>query len=1114
MPIRVECDVCGAKYRVDDRRAGTEIPCKNCDADIWVPEPRRRGPERGGRRGRPAAYELDDDDFDDDDFDDEESGGLTPLLFIGGLIGCGLLLAGLIFFVMRAVKDDGPPPPDQVADNNADNKPAAPARPPANRPRPNQFAPRPNIRNQNIRPANPAQPVVDPNPDPNPNPVPQPRPRPQNPVVNNRPNENPPPPRGFLPPDENQAGLPPDLGGEWKVAFDAVPEAIAFEDGRKLRMSLPAGADVEDVLWPTSPSFFVALGRNARENEVREVYDIRTRQKIGRIGGFKGLGGTSVLSPDGKFFALSNNDSNGIYVWDVAESKPKGTLPLASNSPASVLNFAGPNRLAAAAGSKSPLQIWSLPDGTPQRTIPLPDNYVAESVAFSHGGKYAAVYSKDSDNPAIHIMDLDSGETAGVMSVPKKGRFWAADCRALMFSPDGEEIAGLFEESSEGELLYVFSLRDGQLNFEYKFEDRLRFTWGRASNTPIQWFPHRQRLLIYGNLIIDRGVGKVVWQFAKDRQGIDFAAGRRVLNNDQMMAVLNRNNKLSLESFSVEEDKIAKVADAVGSGGQLVDAKLPPLTAIDRSGVRELALDAGVGNWNAKPDPAPAGESALKDSVSVTATGGRMTGLLLSNPEAGLAAVYSQLQGPGIPRPRGSTSKNVFAHIDVYNLRTSRRTDQMDFEFPTQMAAFSPKGTRLASVLHPDQERVDLWSAADGKHVLALRPYNEEDKGKRKITAATFVDDEHLLTLNNEKKLVLWKLPECKAIYEIPEATQPGLSPNQQYLAVSTGRGYLLLDSRTGDQVGSFNIEGVMHAAAFHPDGTRFAASCQGLRGPSLVVWSMEDGSVLTEFPIQSVANQLHFCDKNHLLMNDDTLVDAEHRMIVWKYRLATGAHSPQSPDGRHWYVTPRGVSGAELVAATLPEPQVAQSLASRSLKPEYLLEPGGNLSVQINIPESGPGQENLRQRALKNLIDKYQIHGTSVGGGSALVLQMDWQERDTGKTEELTVRRRGRLPTFGGGESFTSNIKEIDCKITFLYKKEVVHVQSTKASSALGFFSQALPDGKSPEEVLNEKMWGGAAAFFTLYSPPVYVFRDFEGKGFGGSILTDRGPQPLGIGR
>jgi hypothetical protein len=43
--------------------------------------------------------------------------------------------------------------------------------------------------------------------------------------------------------------------------------------------------------------------------------------------------------------------------------------------------------------------------------------------------------------------------------------------------------------------------------------------------------------------------------------------------------------------------------------------------------------------------------------------------------------------------------------------------------------------------------------------------------------------------------------------------------------------------------------------------------------------------------------------------------------------------------------------------------------------------------------------------------------------------------------------------------------------------------------------------------------MWGMASAYFTNYSPPVFVFRDFEGKGFGLSVLSDQGPLPQGVG-
>ncbi len=398
MPIRVECDVCGARYRVDDRRAGTEIPCKECDTDIWVPElPRRGGAERRPRGGRRTERAAVSDQFDYEE-PEEHAGSFwsSPAVFVGFLLGGGVLLAGAVFGLMYAMKDD-PAPANQVAQKDADKNPANV------QPQPNPIPVKPQP--QPIRP-NP-QPKPDQfNGQPKPNPFerkPQPepiKPRPVNPPIANKPPEREKfVPRGFQPPDKNQASLPPDLAGKWDVKFDANPEPIAFEDQRKLRVPLPSGVNVQDVLWPMRPSFFVALGNNSSDRNVREVYDIRTRKKVGKIGGFRAYGGKSALSPDGKFFVISSRETNGILVWDVAGDKAKGTLPLPASRGATAMNFAGTKRLAAVTGSKSPLQIWSMPDGNPERTINLPEQYAEKSLAFSHGGKYAAVYIKKRERP-------------------------------------------------------------------------------------------------------------------------------------------------------------------------------------------------------------------------------------------------------------------------------------------------------------------------------------------------------------------------------------------------------------------------------------------------------------------------------------------------------------------------------------------------------------------------------------------------------------------------------------------------------------------------------------------------------------------------------------------
>ncbi len=1144
MPIRIECEECGARFRVDDRRAGSELPCKNCGAEIFVPEPRRRGrdsQERSSRRSRaanPWASEPGGASDFDNDYDDEPLDGNKTPIIIGAVLAGVLVVGGIVFAIVGFGgdgKDNKDPADEQIANN--DNPQAK--RPNPINPQPRPFNPQPRPINPRPNPIHPKPGPINPQPKPLNNPVVDPKPlnQPLNNPLNN-PNRN---PAGFNKPDEKPPELPPELAGKWDVKFDTLPEALQLEEGKKPKINLPSSARTEDVLWPNSPSLFVALGRNGNERDVSEVYDLREKKPVGRIFNVKSWGGKVALSPDGKFYAFSTNSTNGVAVWNVTETKPQGTLPLTSRWAVKALGFAGPKLIAAIPHSEEVLQLWSLPDGTPVRTIPLPKEVAEKSLAFSHGGKYAAIYNKKHEFPSVQLFDLTTGQLAGATSVPRLATdsTWAPDCHALMFSPDGEELAGIFEASGRGKQFIVFDLKEGHVNFQYKFEEENTFWWTDANSTPIQWFPNKKRWLIFGNLLLDREVENVVWKFSKDK---NFAAGRRVFNDEMMLGVQSLKNKTPmLASFEVDEEKIAEVAKTVGAGGTLADTKLPPIKDVDLSNVRELALDVGSTQWIAKPDPAPAGESPLKTSVSVTATGGRMTGLLLSNPEAGKAVVFSELKNlgsrspfpshiprPNIPRlpigPRGqNNTAGPFAQIDVYNLRTGRRVKQFDYEFPTRLSALSPSGNRVASILQPDQDRLDIFSTADGTPVIGFRPYKEEEKNYRIITAAAFVDDDHLLTLNNQKKLVLWKIPECQAIYQIANAEQPGLSPNQQYLAVSTGTGYLLLDSRTGRQAGSFNISGTMHAAAFHPDGTRFAASCTGTRGPSIVVWSLQDGSVLTEFPIQRTANNMHWCDKNHLLMNNDTLVDAEHELIVWKYKMGTGAHSPQSPDGRHWYITPRGASGAELVAAKLPEPKVAEFLAMKTLKPEFLLQPGGRLSTQISLPDSGPGQKDLRQRALQNLVSKYQTYGTSVGGGADLMISMNLEQQDTGKTQELEITQsrspfgtpfRGPFGQREEGEKVSISIQKIECNITFTYQGKPLNVRKASFSNVLsGYFSQRLPEGKSADEHLSERMWSQAAGFFAGFSPPVYIFRDFEGNGFGGSTFSDRGPLPQGVG-
>ena len=92
MPIFVECDECGKKYRLQASMAGERIPCRECGASIRVP---------GGRR------------------DAHRSGPALNPAIIGGVAGFAVVVLLGLFFVLRRPAVE--PAPVAQPQNNAAN---------------------------------------------------------------------------------------------------------------------------------------------------------------------------------------------------------------------------------------------------------------------------------------------------------------------------------------------------------------------------------------------------------------------------------------------------------------------------------------------------------------------------------------------------------------------------------------------------------------------------------------------------------------------------------------------------------------------------------------------------------------------------------------------------------------------------------------------------------------------------------------------------------------------------------------------------------------------------------------------------------------------------------
>ena len=84
------------------------------------------------------------------------------------------------------------------------------------------------------------------------------------------------------------------------------------------------------------------------------------------------------------------------------------------------------------------------------------------------------------------------------------------------------------------------------------------------------------------------------------------------------------------------------------------------------------------------------------------------------------------------------------------------------------MRSFGPQphGGSVLTLDNRDRRRLDVYSTSDAKHVTGWRPYAKEQSDDDKaVVWADFLTSNQVLTVNRTGLLVLWSLPDCKAVY-------------------------------------------------------------------------------------------------------------------------------------------------------------------------------------------------------------------------------------------------------------------------------------------------------------------------------------------------------------
>ncbi len=990
MPIQVACSKCSTVYNLAEKFAGKSVRCQKCQTVFAVPAeeevptlnvvaepPRKAPPALAPVRKAPRRANDDNDDLPirKRPIRNESSGGIPLPLILGG-VGALIVLIGGVVVVVILMMNQGP------RGNGQD-----------------QFA---NNGNQGMQGQNNFVPNVQNNP--------QPRPQNNNPQPQN--NNNPRPQNNNNPNPANQGlGMTP-----WKVDSDAAGKVVTLPDNA--RGTIPLTGFDPKMAFPSRPSPFVMVSQSQGATNIYEIWDLLNSKKVGSliIPGF--LPEPYVLSADGTLFANKAQDGakNYIEVWSTAGTGKR----LARILPAEGtfvdfqwLDFVDENTLISMRRDKldEVFQVWDIKTQSQLRQFTVQAHNDKKKLALSNNGKYVAVVSRNSDR--ILIYDTSTGNLTGEAEIQKDT--FAPDCQGLAFSPDGKALAGMFNLINTGRII-VWNLADGQIKSDHRFSKTIQDLSGMGFNYKghtLEWLGDGSGWICYGAALIDAEKGALFYKIPV-ANAFD-TTPRRLFGLSKIVGVkTGAQNKKMLVIDTLPKDQLAAAKEAVASGEDPAATKLPKAKEADWATTRVVA--PGAGAWKASADPAGAGK-ALAKKTTLQGKAGDLARISFAGPEAGQAVVFST-----IGTNAASAQKQI--HIDRYDLVGAKFVNGMDlFKAEPQQgqqlqidADVSPDGAFVAVREPHDGKRVDVWSMADNKHVVGWLPYDKE--GDPLVRWVGFLDAKHVLTLNGAGKLVLWDLPDCKAVWSLDGCKQrPVLSAGRKYLAAFTSASIDLFDA-AGEGQGSFQGQDFANvwASAFKPDGKEFAAVVQKTEGgTALVRWDAASGAALGEFPIQMVSNdvyhtELRWCGPDQL-MHQTQLIDLKLKMVPFLYNIpGKGKPANGSPDGRYWYaVAARDDTQATLTNQTFPDAAgkaLAADVAAKRITP--LLSPGMSVSVRIEgaAPSSIP---DFQKTITTNLERSLKASGMVVDGKGKMTLIVTFApEKATGKSQVYHTIGRG----------------------------------------------------------------------------------------------------------
>lgn len=1119
MAIEIICDDCGNKYRVSDDKAGSRVRCKECGARIDVPED--VFDDDTEVRSKPSSKRR----------KKSKEGPSAGVLIGVGAVVVVLLIGMILFFTMtgknpNAVALGNPPAP--LPNSNPGGVPPIPAvgvTPGNVTPNSTFPATTPNA-NAGTLPANilpgSGLPMTN-TPAPNPvagTPAGAGLPATQNTPANATPRTPAAAPiantgfGGFTGASDPALDLPPP--DNWKVQVDPTKLDFKIPEETTINLKIPKGGEHNDVVYPASPSAFVAIGNNENDKNVREIWNLATKQKVGSITGgvIDRSSRIAALSPDGQHFAagLGFRQKGAIIVFPAKGSKSLGELESGGDRGVVALMFTSPERLFALNGDGS-AKTWKIPSGEVEHEMQLGTAREPFHVAVSPGGKYlAAITAKNT----LQVFDLETAESVGEVGLPSGDDFWEFNVDAMSFSPDGVELGLTGEVFSKGVFLLRYNVADGKLLAKAPLnKENVGHHSNSVKTNRLEWFADRSKLLWKGHYVLDAKLGGPVWNAPEENGSSD--APRKLLDSKRILIAYGGRQNAGLKTAPVPSKEIEAAAQVVAAGGEASDAGLPTISKVDYDGAMEIAPIAA--NWTMQPDPSPAGNT-VKSSIPLPKERPSVGAVFISRPSINRGLVWYTDDGIQIIHSKGlnrfQANNNVPENLkgtcltEVYDLaKGGKAVANLQLPYKSAILDACLDGEHvLAKTTKPNEERVDIYNVMTGKHIAGWRPYQLKEHFLKNVTGGLLIDSQHCLTQNQQGSIYMWKLPECKAIWHMKDARNFTVSPGGKYLGFLSESRYLFMDPRTGELVGEVPAAMPNISCAFHPMGTHVAILGSDTVSRKVIIVDVATGKSTADFYVPQGNDSIQWCGDTQVLLDNAWLVDLKQQKNGWRYVTESGVHAKTQPDGRHWYISNAGPldQNMTLSCATIPEKAVADKIAAAQLPDESLLKPGMQLNLQVNLTAAMPqDRPNLAQEVGTWFDAGLRKHGFEVGAAGPYTMTITTSQANTGRNMEFR--------SFGLGPGTTTvPVVEVKCEVALIANGQAVWKHThTVSNSTFGIVH--LAQGEDVTTHLSKQMWSGMVNHLTKFPVPAQVFGATAGAGLGQSKFVAGGVQPL-VGR